>query len=325
MLAEEPIDVRIENLTVLPSTGPLAHIAIRNLSQSAIEGVVDATFPPGWKMNASSRPFSLKPGETHRAAFAVEKGADNPANAYPVSATVKFGEAKIAVKRVISVATTPYFKPMIDGNLEDWKDAVPVSFETAGKKTTISTYWSRRAFSLLVVVDEDRFLPIDSVMPFDAVQVAVAPREAKTPSNEDAEDQRFEFLIAGQKDGPGACFTLYRPGMQLAETRQPRALAGRETPGALVAVRREGRQTYYECSIPMNAMPSIQAEPGREFCLSILVHDPDGTGLRDWGQAAGLACDRRNRLAWSDWVGAKWPPAAPFDNKIEWGFCSSKN
>ena len=74
-----------------------------------------------------------------------------------------------------------------------------------------------------------------------------------------------------------------------------------------------------------NTRRKKRSVPGREFCMSILVHDGDGTGLRDWGRAAGLWPQQRSRLAWCLWQGAKWPKPPPFDNKIEWGFCSSKN
>jgi hypothetical protein len=72
-------------------------------------------------------------------------------------------------------------------------------------------------------------------------------------------------------------------------------------------------------------MPGIEPMEGREFGLSLLVHDPDGTGLRDFGEAAGLWPWQRSRLAWSQWPGARWAKDAPFDNRIEWGFCSSKH
>ena len=50
----------------------------------------------------------------------------------------------------------------------------------------------------------------------------------------------------------------------------------------------------------------------------------DGTGVRDWGEAAGLWPWQQNSLAWSDWPGAKWDGRSPFDNKLPWGLCSSK-
>jgi hypothetical protein len=71
-------------------------------------------------------------------------------------------------------------------------------------------------------------------------------------------------------------------------------------------------------------MPEIKATEGREFRFSVLVHDPDGTGVRDWGEAAGLWPWQRSRLAWASWQGVQWGKEPPFDSAIEWGFCSSK-
>jgi hypothetical protein len=72
-------------------------------------------------------------------------------------------------------------------------------------------------------------------------------------------------------------------------------------------------------------MPQIKPDVGREIQLSILVHDPDGTGVRDWGKAAGLWPEQRNKFAWcaGDWVEFSGDP--PYDSKIEWGLCSSKH
>jgi hypothetical protein len=323
-----PVAVRVENLTVLPSTGPLANITVRNRSKKSVNGRLDVGFPAGWKTNKTSEAFALKPSETKRIPFAIEKGRDDPANQYPIKVQVQVGEMKYQADRTITATTAPYFKPVVDGKRDDWKDAVPVTFVSGGKKTTISTYWSRRKFSLLVAVEEDHLERMPppggkTVEPFDAIQFAMAPRDAVTPTGDDAQDQRAEFLIAGGGDG-GACYTLYQPEQKLALARKSRPLAGLETTGAQVAVSREKGWTYYECSIPFKALPMIRPDPGREVCFSVLVHDPDGTGLRDWGQAAGLAPDQRNRLAWCMWQGSKWPKEPPFDQKIEWGFCSSK-
>ena len=106
---------------------------------------------------------------------------------------------------------------------------------------------------------------------------------------------------------------------------QPRELALLELKEAKLVVKSRQGITYYECAIPFSVMRDIKATEGREFCLSLLVHDPDGTGVRDWGEAAGLWPSQRSRLAWCDWQGARWGSEAPFDNKIEWGFCSSKH
>ena len=90
-------------------------------------------------------------------------------------------------------------------------------------------------------------------------------------------------------------------------------------------MKRHGDTTHYEWAIPFAAMPKIRPDIGREICVSVLVHDPDGTGLRDWGKAAGLWAEQRNPLAWCAWGSTTWGDNPPFDGKIEWGLCSSKH
>jgi hypothetical protein len=93
----------------------------------------------------------------------------------------------------------------------------------------------------------------------------------------------------------------------------------------VVAIGRIDGVTHYECSLAFRPLrPHIQPIEGREFCFSVLVHDPDGTGLRDWGQAAGLWPWQRNELAWCRFEGCQWGDQPPQDSKLPWGFYSSK-
>ena len=112
---------------------------------------------------------------------------------------------------------------------------------------------------------------------------------------------------------------------KLDETKKTRGLEPLAYEDADIAVRRAGDVTYYECSLPFRPMrDDIRPSEGREFFMSVLVHDPDGTGVRDWGQAAGLWPSQRNRLAWSRFPGDQFGDQPPFDNKTQWGMCSSK-
>ena len=72
-------------------------------------------------------------------------------------------------------------------------------------------------------------------------------------------------------------------------------------------------------------MPSIRADVGREICLSFLIHDPDGTGTRDWGAATGLWPEQRNKLAWCSLGASAGSKDIHYDSKVEWGLCSSKH
>ena len=85
------------------------------------------------------------------------------------------GSGRVSRRQEIAVASAPYASPVIDGACDDWKDAIPVSFLTGDRKTTISTFWKRKGFSILVAVEEAALTLPGQHEHFDAVQLALAP------------------------------------------------------------------------------------------------------------------------------------------------------
>ena len=318
--AQEPVALRIESMLVAPAHTPSLVVAVANLRPAAYAGVIAVEAPEDWLLEPTSQTVELAARETKRVRFQVRKATTVEENRYPMTVVATGAGATVKHAQTVVTASAPYYKPTIDGDPSDWKDAIPVSFTTAGKTTLISTYWNRRQFAILVAVQEDRHGP------GDAVQLAIAPQDARTGTAPDQEAARFEFLFRADEQLANArCYRLAEPGTRLSETQTLRKLATLEYPDGVVAVTRRGDITYYECSIPFKPMRSlIRPSEGRELCLSVIVHDPDGTGVRDWGQAAGLWTWQRRRLAWSCWPGARWGPLPPFDNKTPWGLCSSK-
>ena len=351
VMAEEPVALRIESFLVAPAHSPSAVVVVVNHGQTPFEGTVRVTPPEGWQLSPDEQPVSLAPGEMKRVAFIVRRGMIRESNRYPLEASVTRRGVTVTRRQEVVTASAPYFKPTIDGATEEWKDAIPVTWTTGGKTTVVSTYWNRRQFSLLVAVEEDKLIPYQEKpgpAGFDAVQLAISPKDAATGTSPDDEADRYEFLFVSTDvkgvrnllpERPGGCFAqkvpdtfyvgkcflLAEPGRKLSEGQKARELGPLEYNDAEVAVSRRDGVTYYECSIPFRLMrDKIRPSEGREFRLSVLVHDPEGTGIRDWGQEAGLGPCQRNRLAWSLWPGAKWGDESPFDNKTEWGLCSSK-
>jgi hypothetical protein len=319
--------VRAENFTVPPATGPLTHILVRNLHDTPHTVTVQPRFPAGWQWTPKQCIVTIEPNQLKRLPFTIEKAVAAISNEYPVEITVLNGFDKMVYRQNIVCASAPYFKPKIDGNFKDWSKAIPVTFTTAGKKTIVNTYWSKRYFYLYVQVEEDRLSGYKKKAAMvDAVQFALAPSNARTASAEGAKAQRYEFLIVDSVGffSKDKCFCLIKPGIELSLTRQRRNLEGLELKEAQVVVKRQGKITRYECAIPFAVMPTIKPDVGREIAFSVLVHDPDGTGVRDWGKAAGLWPGQRNWFAWCAWDSVKWPSEAPYDSKIEWGLCSSK-
>lgn len=323
--ADVPVALRMNSFVVAPAHAPPAIVTVKNLRQVPYEGIVRVKLPEGWVCSPPERPVSLAPAETKRIRFSIAKARTRESNRYPVEIVAVGAGTTVTRQQDVVCTSAPYFKPDIDGKTSDWGDAIPATFTVDGKKTVISTYWNRRQFSILVAVQEDKFVPFDSDAAFDAVQVAISPQDTETGGAPENEATRYELLFAATGNGSGArCFQLAEPGMKLAEAAKLRSLGPLEFDKAKVAVSRNQGVTYYECAIPFRSLKQIKPSEGREFFLSVLVHDPDGTGVRDWGAAAGLFPCERKPLAWSRWQGARWPAKPPFDNKTPWGLCSSK-
>jgi hypothetical protein len=318
--------LRAENLTLLPQSQPVAAVRVWNAGDQPYAGSIAMQAPGPWKLTPPQHAVQLAPGEETRLTFSVENAVESPENRYPIVVRAAADGDEVTVQRDIQVATAPYLRPTIDGEVDDWNDAVPVMFRTGRQQTIIRTAWHRRAFFLLVVVEEDALQPPGTEGPRDAVQLALAKQDAAV-AQPAAPVDRFEFLLVPGSAGSqrGTCYCLMTPGTQSNVAAEPRTVAELPGPSAELIVRRAGDKTYYECSLPWGDMQSyLQPAEGREFNLSVLIHDPDGTGLRDWGETAGLWESQRNWLAWSKWSGAQWRDKPPMDSRTPWGLCSSR-
>ena len=150
--ADEPVALRIESFVVAPAHSPSAVVVVTNHGQEAFEGTVRVTPPDGWQLSPSEQQVALGPGDTKRVAFIVKRGMIRESNRYPLEASITGDGRTVTRRQEVVTASAPYFKPEIDGSTEEWKDAIPATWTTGGKKTVISTYWNRRRFSILGAV-----------------------------------------------------------------------------------------------------------------------------------------------------------------------------
>ena len=326
------LGLRAEMLLVTPATGPLTHVRVYNHSTQAFAGVLEVDYPEGWKLNKTAQAIQVAPGQTIRVPFAIEKGVNAPDNSYRAKLRVlpAAGKPPVAKRDQRIVCTSaPYLDIQVDGKADDWKGAIPATWWTYGRSTVVRTAWTKRTFSVLVEVGEDKHTPMAAgpmVYP-DAVQIAIAPRDAELPRKAGDKAGRHEMLLAAAPDGP-KCLVLARAdqpvrGAADALNKPVDPLTLETMPGAKLAIWREKETTFYELSVPVKQLAPIEPEPGREFCFSVLVHDGDRLTRRDWGVGAGLWPIQRLRMAWTPWKGGCWTQTPPFDSRIEWGFCSS--
>jgi hypothetical protein len=304
--AAESLRVRMENFLVTPSTGPVVNVLVQNRSAGAVNAAVRVRWPEGWKGAPAEQTVSIGPKATAKAAFTIEKAVDVAANCYTVVVEARAGDVTVTRTQQVVCATAPYLKPQVDGKIEDWKDAVPIAFTSAGKATTAMTCWNRKQFCVAVRAGQ---------MKAGAVQFAVAPESGEKPG-------RYEFVVtAPEQDGLAKCFLLMRPGDDLKLAEQSRALDGLECNDVQAAVTREGNAMCFEIAVPVKLVPELQPTPGRPFRFSLLVHETGG--LRDLGTVMNLWDDQRHPQSWSRWKGAAFGPTPPFDSNVEFGFSSS--
>lgn len=330
--AQDELRMRVETLTVPPATGPLAMVMVHNTGSASWEGRIVLRPPPSWQLSPDTRTVRLESGETQRLAFNIARGRNLETNRYPFEITAIGPDGQATRRQQTFVASAPYFRVQVDGRPDEWDDAIPISFRTGQRETTISTYWSRRHFSLLVAVDQQELVPWDAsgrsssdAVPFDAVQFALAAVPPPDQPPDLAGAGRFEFLLVATADGGAKCFRLVTPEMRPDEAARPRPLDSLVCDQVEVAVWRNDGITYYECAVPFRLLDNVLLPiAGREFFFSVLVHDPGGTGLRDLAHHAKLWPDRGDPHVWNRWVGGCWQDVSPLGNKIRWGLCTSK-
>lgn len=325
--AAEPLALGVETLTVPPSTQPLLHVRVKNLQAQPFAGTLSIQGPDGWRLAPASRPVTLAPAETKRIPFTIERGRNVAENAYAFELTVKAPAQTIVQRRTTYVASAPYHAIKADGQPDEWAEAIPVSFLTQDHKTTVSTYWNRKKFSLLVAVQERelvRYRGPEAKAPCDALQFALAALEPSPAAAGPATAQRFEFLVVATGEA-AKCFQLASPDTPSSALATSRNLEPCAVADAEVAVGRVGDVTYYECALPVRLFgEELRPSEGAEFYLAALVHDPDATGLRTLSPPEASGDAERARPAWARWAGARFGDAPPQLLKVRWGFCTSQ-
>ncbi|MDA3925974.1 MAG: hypothetical protein PF904_14855 [Kiritimatiellae bacterium] len=313
----QSLSIRPKNFIVTPSTGPVYEIIVQNNSSATWNGTITPTFKKDWRVTPLSQKVELKAGATNMLSFAIEFGSDLAANSYPVSINSDSGKEKKEIKTEVVCASTPYYKAKINGELDEWTDAIPISFTNKDKKTVVRSYWNKNNFYLAVEVEEEKLIGLadaDKDCGMDAIQFALSPKGGDPAA-------RHEYLVADSASmwSDDSSYLLTREG-KVSDNKKLEEMVLKNSE---VKVSRSGNITTYELSIPMKPMKNLRATAGREYCFNLLVHDPDGTGVRDLGSVMNLSEADRSQASWRDWEFVQWNGYVPHGIGVEFGFCSS--
>lgn len=326
-LGAEPLRVRVESFTVMPSTGPVVHATVRNESEQPVKASFGVRWPDGWTAEPDEQHLELAPNETVRAPFTLTQAVDVAANRYSLGLVMRVGGRELLGSQQTVCATAPYLRPEIDGKLDDWKDAVPIWLLHDRKRTTMMTCWDRRRICVAVRVEEESLQKWDrrgEAAAVDAIQFSLAA-SPPPPGDRETNADRYEFVVVpvSIRRRTAEAFLLMQPGDKTAQAADVRELDGLDCRDVEARVRRKSGTTCYEVAIPIVCLPGIRPTTGRTFRFSLLVHDGASGALVDFGVMLDRWEDERDPLAWCRWKGASFGDVVPFAGNVEFGFSSS--
>jgi len=267
-------EVKIRNFTVNPSTGPLGAVDVIG----DWKGAVTLTPPAGWVLE----PQTVKV-EGASAPFRVVKASENPQNSYLF--TVEAGGK--TETQAVSVASAPYGKLVVDATPDPiWKDGIPLEWQTAGKKTTLSMFWN----------EDNLYLAVEMEGGLKSLQYGFG----FIKKNGTKIYQEFETDAQGKTEH-----------LTLEEGK----IVKRPVVAKSVSMTESGK-TRCEIELPIEAVEGIRFDAGREFYFSLIVQDSEGK-IRDLGERMNRPASTKRKDAW---IGVH---AELYDAWSIFGCCSS--
>ncbi len=248
-------DVKVRNFTVNPSTGPLGAVDVTG----DFKGAVTLAPPSGWVLDPQTVNV-----EGPNAPFRVVKATENPENSYLFTVEAR-GKTET---QSVSVASAPYGKLVVDANPDPlWKDAIPLEWKTAGKKTILRMFWNEDNLYLAV--------ELEGGLKFLQYGFGFIKKNGTKVYHE------FETDALGKTHH-----------LSLSEGK----VVKRPVEAKSVTLREESR-TRCEIELPIEAIEGIRFDAGREFYFSMIATDSDGT-IRDLGERMNRPSSAKRKDAW---------------------------
>ncbi|UDQ98661.1 hypothetical protein AAEX28_00905 [Lentisphaerota bacterium WC36G] len=312
-LPQNNLLIRPKNFIVNPSTGPVHEVMVTNFNNKPFSGIIEIKYDKAWTSTPKFHKVFLKAGETKKISQAITKAIDYTSNSYPVHIVMKSSGGKIVYdkKFITRCFSAPYYEVDINGSLKEWSDAIPVSFVTKGKKTTLRSYWGRDNFYIAVEVQEDKFLGTSDSKTPDCIQISMSGRKETSHTN--------QFVAVGSN----SMWSGDKVYVVSEDGKRPKVVENSQ-----IDVDRDDDKkiTTYEIAIPFAAIKGVRPTAGRGLNFSIVVQDPDGTAIRELASIMNMATLKTRANRWfsgevdSFSVNAR---EAKFNDRVDFGFCSS--
>ncbi|HEY3283418.1 MAG TPA: hypothetical protein VGN26_14210 [Armatimonadota bacterium] len=336
-----PVTARALPFTTEIGSTPAIQVLVTNESNRPFSGDMSVKAPAGWKLMTPRQRFGpILPGASMSVPFLTTTAITSTDNQYPVSFSILpldrgwFSTPwKYEKSQILSVAAATKGTPTIDGDLSDWKEALPQRMNrkeflspftpealqkawTPGNlSATFYTRWDADNFYFAAEVQDNNhsqasFADNPYALPFDGDTIQLAfgsdleegrlkPADAPNARRGLLFDTDYELAMSLTPKGP-ELLLLKTPQThhQSYLPTNPEIGLGL-VPDAKLAVKRDDLKetTVYECAIPWSLLKGVDRKKLR---LDVLINDRDkeerGAAM-EW--SAGLGESQGNTLTFS--------------------------
>ena len=289
-------------------------VRLQNIGLGPQKGSIELDVPRSWKPAQDKYDVNLAEGESKTYEFRLlettTRGIASRRDGDPFRVIVRANNRTDwrfdpPVATALNVA--PGARPIVDGDLDDWKDAIwmNVGPNAAKVKGRLAFKWDAQTLYLAAEVHEPALAPrrveetsYDFWRGHDAIQLAFGTSDTPetAPARAPFRDSDLGFLIApfgqsGAGQYEGRVLKLW--GNDLGFNRAAdRVRWGGQVPGSDCAIARDerGGVTTYEAAIPLSALPDVDpqklAQRDDIVRFGWLLHNDEGEVL-DWGRENG--------------------------------------
>ncbi len=295
-----------------PTNKLAIRVRLQNVGVSDLSGTLKVNPPPSWKLDADAQQFDLKPGQSRIYDFGVASVKPNDKFPVKVSASAVQKSGGKTVKgnwswtQDAQMATATNISPdesvTVDGNLNDWRDAVWMKIGAKKSSAELAVRWDATNIYIAARVREARLVPRNPDREYsfwrdgDAIQIGFGLRDAAwmQPGSGPFRDTDFGFLLSpfhARPDGTidARVLRLWNPQTSFGALPDRTRWAGAVL-GAQLEIRRNERdgETMYEAAIPLSEIPELNPSTrvasaqsfGNPVRFSWIAHDNDGSKLQ---------------------------------------------
>ncbi len=275
----DPLILALEPLTSAPSEASELQLLARTATPEPFNGTLTAGDADG----GVHAPLKVTASGPTRVTLPLRLGPATPQNEYAVhlrisdSAGHGIGEQRLPVDFTRVLRTQ--VRPTIDGNLEEWSGAFPISArvgqEGLDESNLSATVWpmidAERFYLAVRVVDDfhSQEHTGNNLWRGDSIQVSIDPKLDRTDGSYGANDLEFGIGLPGIGAAP-ITHVWVSPVPDLLKSAE-------------VAVVRDeaAKTTTYELSLPLKNVPGLTPQPGGKFGFNVAVHDADRSFTRE--------------------------------------------